>query len=572
LCIDLSGSSLHQRGYRKQTGEAPLKENFAAALLHRAGWQSQDDAAEPLAFLLDPMCGSGTLVIEAALMAYDIAPGSLREYWGFLGWKPFQSAHWQAALEEAARLKSEASERVSVQLFASDHDPKVLDMARENARRAGVESLIEWQVTDFKQGARPNISGRGLVITNPPYGERLEDSAKAEQIYSELGSWLRSQFRGDKAAVLSTQKGHGHALKIRAEKIYRFKNGPIECELLKLDLQPEHFVESKRQSAERWDEALSDSARMLANRIQKNLASLKGFIHQQQLSCYRVYDADLPEYAAAIDLYKDALHIQEYAPPKTIDAHKAMRRLRDIERVAAGVLNISPDRVFVKTRMRQKGDTQYRRQDEQRQVVIVEEGRCRFEVNLSDYLDTGLFLDHRKIRQQMAQWIKPGMMFLNLFCYTGTASVHTAKAGARTVNVDLSNTYLEWARRNFVLNDLPLTDHEFIRADTMEWLAENQNQREHSFDIIFIDPPTFSNSKKMEHHFDVQQAHQTLLQLALRLLKPGGRLVFSNNFKRFEMTFEAPQDVSMKEITRETTSRDFSRKPLHRCWLLQKSS
>ncbi len=571
LCIDLSGSGLHQRGYRKQTGEAPLKENFAAALLYRAGWHQLENNSLSLSYLLDPMCGSGTLVIEAAMIAFNIAPGLQRDYWGFKGWKPFQPALWETAVTEANNAKELALETISKPLLANDKDPQVLAIAKENATRAGVESLIEWQVGLFQQINRPDVKDAGLVITNPPYGERLEDSARAQVLYSELGSWLREHFKGDVAAILSTQKEHGHALNIRAEKIYRFKNGPIDCELLKLNLLPENFVDSRRKDGGRWDENLSDSARMLANRLQKNLASLKSFINQQQLTCFRLYDADLPEFAAAIDVYQDALHIQEYAPPKNIDKHKALRRLRDIERVAAGVLEIEPERVFVKTRMRQKGETQYRRQDEQRQILVVEEGNCRFEVNLSDYLDTGLFLDHRKIRQQMAQWLKPGMSFLNLFCYTGAASVHAAKAGAKTMSVDLSNTYLDWAKRNFILNDLTLSEHEFIRADTMEWLERSEASLAQSFDVIFIDPPTFSNSKKMEQHFDVQQAHQTLLDAALALLKPGGQLVFSNNFRKFEMTFEPPADVTMKEITRETTSRDFSRKPLHRCWLLKKA-
>lgn len=572
LCIDLSGSGLHQRGYRKQTGEAPLKENFAAALLYRAGWQQTlEDESAALSFVMDPMCGSGTLIIEAALIANKIAPGLLREYWGFTGWKPFQQAVWEAAVSEAEELKKKAEATNITRLFASDKDPQVLAIAKENARRAGVETLIDWQVGVFQQVKRPVMEGRGLVITNPPYGERLEDSAKAQELYGDLGHWLREHFKGDSAAILSTQKEHGHALNIRAEKIYRFKNGPIDCELLKLNLLPENFVDSKRKQNQPWDENLSESARMLANRLQKNLASLKSFLKQQQLSCYRLYDADLPEYSAAIDVYQDALHIQEYAPPKNIDKHKALRRLRDIERVAAGVLGIDSERVFVKTRMRQKGETQYRRQDEQRQTLIVEEGNCRFEVNLSDYLDTGLFLDHRKIRQQMTQWVKPGMTCLNLFCYTGAASAHMAKAGARTVSVDLSNTYLEWAKRNFILNEIALAGHEFVRADAMEWLNSHKKEFAERFDIIFIDPPTFSNSKKMEQHFDVQKAHEELLANALELLKPEGQLVFSNNFKKFEMTYEPPTGVSMKEITRDTTSRDFARKPLHRCWLLSKT-
>jgi 23S rRNA (guanine2445-N2)-methyltransferase / 23S rRNA (guanine2069-N7)-methyltransferase len=350
-------------------------------------------------------------------------------------------------------------------------------------------------------------------------------------------------------------------------------NGPIECELLKIPVETSGFVTSRRSSdPDNYQQGLSEQAKMLANRLQKNIASLKSFLKQQNIESYRIYDADLPDYSAAIDVYDDCLHIQEYAPPKTIDSHKAQRRLRDIERVAAGVLSISADKVFVKTRARQKGDTQYEKQALQHKLKIVSEANAKFELNLSDYLDTGLFLDHRKVRAQLAKWSDHNTRLLNLFCYTGSASVQAALKGAKTVNVDLSNTYLDWAKRNYALNGLNTQQHQFIRANCIEWLEQVKETHAGSFDLIFIDPPTFSNSKKMEKHFDIQQEHEAMLKSALVLLKSGGKMIFSNNFKRFKMAFDGnEQGVKVKEMTRETTSRDFSKKPLHRSWLIEKS-
>lgn len=567
LCIDLSGKSLHQRGYRQKTGEAPIKENFAAAMLNRADWPK---ALEQKHWLLDPMCGSGTLAIEAALMASGRAPGLDRLYWGFKGWKPFHRELWEAEVAAAIQKHKETVAAGLPEIFASDKDSIVLAIAKENAERAGVADFIQWQVGPFQSARRPSSKLPGLIITNPPYGERLEQKQQVAKIYSDLGQWLKSNFEDDRALILSSDKSHGHALGIRAEKIYRLMNGPIECELLKLPLTSSAFVEARKKTTpDNYQEGLSEQAGMLANRLQKNLASLKSFINQQGIGCYRLYDADLPEYAAAIDVYDDCLHIQEYAPPATIEKHKALRRLRDIERVAGGVMGIPEERVFVKTRARQKGDTQYTKQNKANHIKIVSENNIRYEVNLSDYLDTGLFLDHRKARKLLAKWSSKQTRLLNLFCYTGSASVQAALKGAETVNIDLSNTYLEWAKRNFMLNQLELGNHEFVRANCMEWLGQAIESKKHGFDLIFIDPPTFSNSKKMDKHFDIQTEHVALLKQALSLLNPGGKLLFSNNFKRFKMEFSAPEGYRIRELTKETTSRDFARKPLHRSWLIE---
>ncbi|MEE4246477.1 MAG: bifunctional 23S rRNA (guanine(2069)-N(7))-methyltransferase RlmK/23S rRNA (guanine(2445)-N(2))-methyltransferase RlmL [Kangiellaceae bacterium] len=576
LCIDLSGASLHQRGYRSKTGQAPLKENFAALLLYRSKWP---ELIAEQGVCVDPMCGSGTIAIEAAMMAADLAPGLNRDYWGFQGWKAFHRQYWQAALDQAQQRFEQSDKEFRV--IANDIDGAVIEVAKENAIQAGVAEYIEWHVGSFEQLTLQQTDKRQVVVSNPPYGERLEDSDKAERLYQQLGLWLKEKFSGQHALIMSSQKEHGHAMGIRADKVYRLLNGPIEVELIRLELVEQNFIDRSLKKDLPWDVNLSDSATMLLNRLKKNVSSLKSFLSQQHITCYRLYDADLPEYAAAVDVYDNHLHIQEYAAPKSVDSRKALRRLIDIEKVAGGLLNIPSDNIALKKRTRQKGETQYERQSAQGRTLIVDEntvdGAVKFEVNLFDYLDTGLFLDHRKARGLIAKWIKllakdgkGTPTFLNLFSYTGTASVHAAIAGAETTTVDMSNTYLDWAKRNFSLNKINLRIHHFIRDNCLAWLEQAPLNQANYYDVIFIDPPTFSNSKKMDEHFDIQNDHKKLISQALELLKPGGKLLFSNNFKKFKMEYVSSEQVKVREITKETTSRDFVKKPLHRSWLIEK--
>lgn len=231
---------------------------------------------------------------------------------------------------------------------------------------------------------------------------------------------------------------------------------------------------------------------------------------REQVDCYRLYDADMPEYALAVDLYHDWVHVQEYAAPRSIDPDKAQSRLLDALAAIPQALGISPQRVVLKRRERQSGTRQYERQATEGRFQEVNEGGVKLLVNLTDYLDTGLFLDHRPMRMRI-QREAAGKRFLNLFCYTATASVHAAKGGARsTTSVDLSKTYLDWARRNLALNGFSERNR-LEQGDVMAWLESNRD----SYDLIFIDPPTFSNSKRMEGVFDVQRDHVQLLDLAM---------------------------------------------------------
>lgn len=575
LSLDMSGHSLHQRGYRLQQGAAPLKENLAAAVLIRAGWPRI--AAEGGA-LTDPMCGVGTFLVEGAMMAADIAPNLRRERWGFSAWLGHVPALWNR-LHDEARARAEAGmARQPLWIRGYEADPRLIQPAKNNIERAGLSSWIrvyQGDVATFEP--RPDQNQKGLVICNPPYGERLGDEASLVYLYQNLGERLRQACLGWEAAVLTSAPDLGKRMGIRSHKQYAFWNGALPCKLLLIKVELDQFVTGQRSAAavEKAGKAdqqpetelarLSEGGQMFANRLQKNLRQLGKWARREGIQCYRLYDADMPEYALAIDLYGDWVHVQEYAPPRSVDPQKAQERLFDALGAIPQALGISRDRVVVKRRERQSGTRQYERQASQGEFLEVSEGGVKLLVNLTDYLDTGLFLDHRPLRLRI-QREAPGKRFLNLFCYTATATVHAAKGGARsTTSVDLSKTYLDWARRNLALNGL--SDRQRLeQGDVMAWLEEDRGE----YDLIFIDPPTFSNSKRMEGVFDIQRDHVALLDLAMARLATGGTLYFSNNFRKFVLDPGLAERYAVEEISSATLDEDFRRNSkIHRAWKLQ---
>lgn len=575
LSLDLSGHSLHQRGYRLQQGAAPLKENLAAAVLIRAGWPRIAAAGGALT---DPMCGVGTFLVEGAMMAADIAPNLRRERWGFSAWLGHVPALWNRLHDEAQARAEAGMARQPLWIRGYEADPRLIQPAKNNIERAGLASWIrvyQGDVATFEP--RPDQNQKGLVICNPPYGERLGDEASLVYLYQNLGERLRQACLGWEAAVLTSAPDLGKRMGIRSHKQYAFWNGALPCKLLLIKVELDQFVTGQRSasSVDKTDNIvpqpvaelarLSEGGQMFANRLQKNLRQLGKWARNEGIQCYRLYDADMPEYALAIDLYGDWVHVQEYAPPRSIDPQKAQERLFDALGAIPQALGISRERVVVKRRERQSGTRQYERQASQGEFLEVNEGGVKLLVNLTDYLDTGLFLDHRPMRLRI-QREAAGKRFLNLYCYTATATVHAAKGGARsTTSVDLSKTYLDWARRNLALNGL--SDRQRLeQADVMAWLEEDRGE----YDLIFIDPPTFSNSKRMEGVFDVQRDHVALLDLAMARLAPGGTLYFSNNFRKFVLDPGMVERYAVEEITGATLDEDFRRNSkIHRAWKLQ---
>ncbi|WP_416041768.1 bifunctional 23S rRNA (guanine(2069)-N(7))-methyltransferase RlmK/23S rRNA (guanine(2445)-N(2))-methyltransferase RlmL [Edwardsiella ictaluri] len=549
VSLDLSGDGLHQRGYRDVTGQAPLKETLAAAVVLRSGWQ-------PGTPMVDPMCGSGTLLIEAAMMASDRAPGLQRERWGFMGWLGHDADLWQEVRVEAQRRARLGLEQTTSRFFGYDLDRRVLEMARANARRAGVASLITFNGGDVAQLHNPLPEGPlGTVLSNPPYGERLESEPALIALHNTLGRIMKRAFGGWQLSLFSASPELLSCLQLRAERQFKAKNGPLEC------VQKNYRLSAAPQADG------CEVAQDYANRLRKNLKKFDKWARQEGLTCYRVYDADLPEYNVAVDRYGEKIVVQEYAPPKSVDAQKARQRLFDVVSVTQSVMGVSGNNLILKTRERQKGKSQYEKLAQKGEFMEVQEYGARFWVNLTDYLDSGLFIDHRIARRMLGEMSR-GKDFLNLFAYTGSASVYAGLGGARsTTTVDMSRTYLEWAERNLRLNGLTGRQHRLVQADCLNYLHHCEDK----FDLIFIDPPTFSNSKRMEGTFDVQRDHLDLMRDLARILRPGGTIMFSNNKRGFKMDLAglAQRGLQAQEITDRTLSADFARnRQIHNCWLV----
>jgi 23S rRNA (guanine2445-N2)-methyltransferase / 23S rRNA (guanine2069-N7)-methyltransferase len=570
LSLDLSGDSLHRRAYRARGVAAPLKENLAAAVLLRSGWPAIAETGE----FVDPMCGSGTLVIEAALMALDIAPGLLRSYFGFIGWRGHDRESWQRLVDEA-RARREATATKRIVLRGYDSDAAAVRAAIENSDRAKLRGFVHFERRELAQLVRESQGATGLLATNPPYGERIGDQERLQGLYQLLGEKLRENFQGWRAAVLTGNPPLAKAIGIHASRSHTLFNGRIECRLLRFEIAPENFQQPRRaQPVDPAETRARPGAQMFANRLRKNAKSARDWAQRESVDCFRIYDADMPEYAFAIDQYGDGaanrwLVVQEYAAPRTVDVKAARQRRDEALAVIPHELDIARERIFVRERRQQKQGGQYEKLARERAFEIVREQPYRFFVNFTDYLDTGLFLDHRLTRRMIGELAR-GKRFLNLFAYTGTATVYAAGGGATaSTTIDMSRTYLDWAKRNLALNELAKPEHGFVQANCLTWLGD-QREGARRWDLMFIDPPTHSRSKRMTEDFDVQRDHVKLLTLARELLTPRGTIVFSNNYTRFKLDTAALAAFEIEDIGRNTLPDDFARNPrIHSCFLLR---
>ncbi|WGE64590.1 bifunctional 23S rRNA (guanine(2069)-N(7))-methyltransferase RlmK/23S rRNA (guanine(2445)-N(2))-methyltransferase RlmL [Actinobacillus equuli subsp. equuli] len=556
VSLDLSGDALHMRGYREDTGKAPLRETLAAAIILRSGWQKGTP-------LVDPMCGSGTLLIEAAQMQAGIAPQLHRKHWGFNAWKGHQQAVWKEVLEQAYLQQNE---EIQPLVFGFDLDHRVLAKAKQNAKNAGVAHLIQWQQGDVAALKNPCPEQVGTVICNPPYGERLGTTPALIALYSVFGQRLKQQFGGWNASIFSGEPELLNCLRLRSHRQFKAKNGPLDC--LQKNYQISERTATEQQADELKFEQNAQVAPDFANRLTKNVKKIEKWAKQQGINAYRLYDADLPEYNLAVDRYDDHIVVQEYAAPKNIDEQKARQRLLDAVSATLYVTGVETNKLVLKVRQKQKGTNQYEKLANKGDYFYVTEYGAKLWVNLTDYLDTGLFLDHRLTRKMVGQMAK-GKTFLNLFAYTGSATIHAALNGAKsTTTVDMSNTYLNWAEQNLELNNLPLRNNRLFQADCLQWLAECRER----FELIFVDPPTFSNSKRMEDSWDVQRDHIKLMTQLKRILTADGTIVFSNNKRGFKMDFEGLTELGLQaeNISHKTLPLDFERNPqIHNCWIIR---
>jgi len=556
ISLDLAGDSLHKRGYRLYGDQAPLKETLAAAVVHLSGWPYRDASAPPL---IDPMCGSGTLLIEAALMYGDIAPGLFRSRFGFQGWRDHDEALWRGLRDEAVEKSEQAQKLRWPSIVGYDASRSAVAASIENINRAGLKGFVHVERKELSRLTRPsgrNLDTPGFVVSNPPYGHRLGSWDSIRFLYACIGRKIREQLPGWRSALLTAEDARASFFGLNAEREHALFNGPLKCRLI-------DFAPSKKPEPVNPITVSSSTAGAFSDRIKKNLRRLTGWAKRESITCFRIYDADIPEFNVAVDVYEGNLLVQEYAAPKQIDPTKAEERFHRIIHDLSELFNVEEKSIIVKIRSRQRGSSQYQKIGKQGEFLEVGEGDCRFLVNLKDYLDTGLFLESRGTRKLLGKWAE-GTRFLNLFGYTGTATVHAALGGAvQTTLVDLSPVYLNWAGCNLALNGLSEENHRLVQADCLDWLRTCR----YKFDLIYIHPPTFSNSRRTGTKFDLRRQHATLIHLAMRRLAPGGRAVFGTSAARFELDTASLGGFLIKDISRSTLPPDFLRSAArHRCW------
>lgn len=581
LTLDTTGTGLHKRGYRTYVDAAPLRETLAAALVQLSFWN-------PDRPLLDPFCGTGTIPIEAALIGHRLAPGRDRSF-AAEAWPTLDPQAWHQARQEARDL---ARQEIPERIIGTDVRRDVLRLARHHAQQAGVSESIHFQQRPFDQlrSQRPF----GCLITNPPYGQRMGHDAEIEALYRAFPDVLR-RLPTWSHYVLTARPDFEELVGQAANRRRKLYNGRIACTYFQFHgphpasgLQPDRAAEVSSPSTSAASEPLahaspaprpafgglrpesSRQAEQFANRLRKRARHLRRWPTRRAITCYRLYDRDIPEVPLAIDRYEDVLHIAEYVRPHDRTPAEHADWLDLMVKTASQVLEVPPKHVFVKRRTRQQGTGQYQRLANQKVTRIVQEGGLRFRINLSDYLDPGLFLDHRITRAWFRDAARDRRV-LNLFAYTGSFSVYAAAGGAAsTTTVDLLPTHLDWARENMLLNGYQENrHHRFVRADARNYLASLPAGV--TFDLAIVDPPTFSNSKRVPRDWDVQRDHVELLNQLSAHLAPGGTVYFSTNFRRFRLDVASLDGLEAHEISRQTVPEDFQNRRIHRCWKLRRT-
>lgn len=687
ITLDTSGDGLHKRGYRPIVGAAALKETLAAGLVQLSVWH-------PSRPLVDPFCGSGTIAIEAAMLARNIAPGRNRSF-GCEKWSRFPVGTWEEAREEAAAAPTG---ELAIAIHASDIDERAIALTRRAAHEAGVERDVHCKVQPFDQ--LQSKREYGSIITNPPYGMRLGDDEREllalyrsmPSVFKRLPAWsfhvltgrldledivgqqasrrrklYNSQiectyftFLGPKpprreehaprsevakpeggAAEVAGEAEVGEAEferaglgKARSDLGERAGDGGDVARSGQVGLQGGDVVphartdDAQEDRSETEDEARSEvpdevtdeqtndtreeepsetrvetdandepsskpkprvparpmaafgglrerderELAQFADRLQKNVRHLRRY-PSRGITCYRVYERDCPDVPLIIDRYEGCVHVAEYEREHSRTFAQQTDWWARVVREISQACEVPEGSIFTKQKHRQKGLTQHERISDEQRTIVAQEGGLRFEVNLTDYIDTGLFLDHRLTRGMFRDQVRafgPGCRVLNLFCYTGAFTVYAAHGGcASSVSVDLSNTYLSWTQRNLGLNGLYRKEHELVRMDVLEYLASCDASR--PFDLVICDPPTFSNSKSTEEDWQVAQSQAQLFPLLRRVLAPGATVYFSNNYRRFKLDEEmlARLGFAAKEISRQTVPPEYRNERIHRCWKLR---
>lgn len=617
ISLDYSGESLHRRGYRTQgkQAEAPLKEALAAGMLVWAGWDHvaspalrkaaakrqglEEGTCTPAPAFLDPTCGSGTLVLEAACMAADRAPGLSRDYWGFEGLANFDENAWNQLLDDAD-ARFEFGIETLPPMIGADINPQAIELAQASAKRLGLARALTFIQADCADidntlaSVGLDANSEGFIALNPPYGKRLMANGELDAFYQKLQHGLENLTNSWHMVAITPDESFDTAIGYDFEQELAVYNGPIEAALRSYTLG-DSFLNAidviTLGGREVNVKVTSAHAEQFAGRLRKMMKQRRSWAKKNDVHAYRIYDADLPDYAVAVDFFNPEdqslpyVLITEYQAPKEIDPQKAARRFKDACSVTKALFELDDNHLVERVRRQDKGGSQYGKQEDtahlaNKRRVTVCENKHAFELNLDDYLDTGLFLDHRDTRARV-QAMASGKSFLNLFAYTGSASVYAAAGGATsTTTVDMSQTYLDWARRNMTNNGFTSANHRFIKADVLQWVEREAHRivqadtpETMQYDLIFLDPPTFSNSKTMGRRtWDIQRDHVALLTEVRQLMATGGTLVFSGNLRNFKLDAAAVEalGLTVENITSETIPEDFKRNPkIHFCYLLK---
>lgn len=559
LSIDFSGESLHRRGYRVDSGTAPLKESLAAAIVSLAGF---DQESEANVSFVDPMCGSATLLIEAALIFGDSAPGLTRNYFGFIGWKAHNKTLWSKLIDEAVSREEAGLDKQWPPFIGYDADPLVVSAARQNLEKAGLTDKIQVKQAQLYTLHKP--STHGFLVTNPPYGERLLDKMEVAGLYSFLGHRLKSEFNGWNISIFISNPDLGDKLQLPIQSRHRLFNGPISCLLLRAKIET---VQTDLPFP--WNvstKAIEGEGAPFSNRLRKNLKAVLKWARRENIQCFRVYDRDLPDFNLSIDLYDKWVHVREYMPAKSVDKGLAAERFRLALACIRELLNVPRSNVFIMKSIYQRDvkreNNRIQKQKKKEIMKEVREGDCRFLVSLTNSFDTGLGLEERNIRAKISAYAK-GKRFLSLFSQSGTATVCAAVGGAAsTTSIDPFVGNRNWCRQNLGLNGFSHNFHETITCDCLHWLKK----ADRTYDLIVINPPTSSKITKEKKLFTLQRDHVQLITLAMNRLSSDGLLIFFINQRTFKLDPSLKKKFSIIDISSETTPGDFKRRPTLGCW------
>lgn len=563
VLVDASGESLHKRGYRKKGGEAPLSETLAAGIIQLTDWDGQVP-------LLDPMCGSGTFLIEAAMIARNIAPGLYRQKFGFQRWQDFDRDMYERLIREA---KQAVKNEVAVPIIGIDSDPRMVEIARGNIEHAGLQNYIRVERANFFEWNRAPQPA-GVLVMNPPYDERIpvEDIAKQCE---KIGDQFKRNYSGWNAYVLTGNPNSVKHFGLRSTRRMPLYNGGIECRLLHYEmghaatvaLRP---VKIATPEAAAEHPTWKEKSEIFANRLRKNLKHLSKWAKREDVSAWRLYDKDIPELPFIVDLFGDRVHFAEV--PRNYDhapsEHDLFLGL--MLKKTSEVLGIPLERIYLKKRKQQKADGFEFSAKNPGEFFEVSERGQKFLVNLSDYIEVGLYLEQRKIRALIEKEAE-GKDFLNLYGYTGAASVFATKGGAKsTTTVDTAKTYLAWTEANLKLNGMEGANHQTVRSDAFEYLENEKRQ----FDLTLVDPPARAVNRETGESVDIQQEHPRLLALILHHTRPGGKVVFTTGYRTFqfdEARVRNGRDIDVQELTGQVVSPDFEGHANQRVWLITKN-